>query len=226
MKLPTNFKKYLAIPLTCIVLGLTLLIVLNYQTDSISKIELSNNQSFGPGRLAQVSNKTGYNSPNDFTLTSHLGNKVSLSDYSGKSVILLFGYTSCPDVCPMQLYNMVDVMENLGDKAKHVQVLFVTIDPERDTPEVLKKHLDFFHPSFVGLTGTHKEIFAVAKKYKVRYIRREMENGDYSMHHTSKVYLIDSHGVLQEHYMQKVGVSFWNQMSEAILKLINETTKM
>ena len=139
----------------------------------------------------------------DFVLTSHLGTKVSLSDYKGKLVILLFGYTHCPDVCPTQLSDMQKLLEKLGDKAKQVQVLFITFDPERDTPKVLKEFLTFFNPTFVGLTGTKKEIAAVAKQYKAQYIKRKsLSRPGYFFGHSSVVYLIDQEGQLFSVYLE------------------------
>ena len=139
----------------------------------------------------------------DFILTSHMGTKVSLSDYKGKLVIVLFGYTHCPDVCPTQLSDMQKLLEKLGDKAKQVQVLFITFDPERDTPKVLKEFLTFFNPTFVGLTGTKKEIAAVAKQYKAQYIKRKsLSRPGYFFGHSSVVYLIDQEGQLFSVYLE------------------------
>ena len=143
------------------------------------------------------------NNVSDFMLTSHMGTKVSLSDYKGKLVIVLFGYTHCPDVCPTQLSDMQKLLEKLGDKAKEVQVLFITFDPERDTPKVLKEFLTFFNPTFVGLTGTKKEIAAVAKQYKAQYIKRKsLSRPGYFFGHSSVVYLIDQEGQLFSVYLE------------------------
>ena len=143
------------------------------------------------------------NNVSDFMLTSHMGSRVSLSDYKGKLVIVLFGYTHCPDVCPTQLSDMQKLLEKLGDKAKQVQVLFITFDPERDTPKVLKEFLTFFHPTFVGLTGTKKEIAAVARQYKAQYIKRKsLSRPGYFFGHSSAVYLIDQEGQLSSVYLE------------------------
>ena len=143
------------------------------------------------------------NNVSDFMLTSHMGSRVSLSDYKGKLVIVLFGYTHCPDVCPTQLSDMQKLLEKLGDKAKQVQVLFITFDPERDTPKVLKEFLTFFHPTFVGLTGTKKEIAAVARQYKAQYIKRKsLSRPGYFFGHSSVVYLIDKGGQLSSVYLE------------------------
>ncbi len=141
----------------------------------------------------------------NFMLTNHMGSKVSLFDYKGKVVILLFGYTHCPDICPTQLADMQRLLEKMGDKADQVQVLFITFDPERDTPKVLKEFLTFFHPSFVGLTGTQEEIAAVAQQYNVIYIKREVgSKAGYLIGHSSFVYLLDQQGHLYKWYKQNL----------------------
>ena len=102
----------------------------------------------------------------DFALTGFSGEKVSLKQFSGKVVILNFGYTSCPDICPLTLANLKQAMSQLGEQAKQVQVLWVTVDPTRDTPARMKEYLGNFHPHFLGLTGTPKEISEVARNYQ------------------------------------------------------------
>jgi protein SCO1/2 len=161
----------------------------------------SNSQS---DAKSNVKSSTKNNAKN-FTLTSHLGSKVSLSDYKGKIVILLFGYTHCPDVCPTQLNDMQRLLKSLGDKADQVQVLFITFDPARDTAKALKKYLAFFNPTFVGLTGTDKEIAAVAKQYKAQFIKRELGSKTrYMIAHSSAVYLLDKQGQLRSVYFQNL----------------------
>ncbi len=129
----------------------------------------------------------------DFELTDHNGKRVKLSSFTGqgKIVLIFFGYTHCPDVCPAALDTMAKVMERLGEKAKGVQVLFVSVDPERDTEEVLKGYVPYFHPSFIGLRGSEEEIRKVAKEYKVYYRKVEGESaGGYLVDHTATIYLI------------------------------------
>ena len=141
----------------------------------------------------------------NFMLTNHLGSKASLSDYKGKVVILLFGYTHCPDICPTQLNDMQKVLEKSGDDADHIQVIFITFDPERDAPKVLKDYLAFFNPGFVGLTGTKEEIAAVAQQYNVIYLKRDVgSKAGYLMGHSSFVYLLDKQGHLYKWYKQKL----------------------
>ncbi len=174
-------------------------------------------------------NRVSKSNVSDFMLTSHLGSKVSLSDYKGKVVILLFGYTHCPDVCPTQLSDMQKLMEKLGDKAKQVQVLFITFDPERDTPKVLKEFLTFFHPTFVGLTGTKKEIAAVAKQYKAQYIKRKsLSRPGYFFGHSSVVYLIDQQGQLLNVYLEILEdpKSTLDKMADDIQQLIKKFNKI
>ncbi|MCP4169017.1 MAG: SCO family protein [Chloroflexi bacterium] len=132
----------------------------------------------------------------DFTLTAHTGERVSLSDYRGKHVILYFGYTFCPDVCPLTLADLGQAMRLIGeDKAEQVQVLFVSVDPERDTPERLSHYAPAFYPTFLGLTGTEEEIANAATPLGIFYARNEVEGAsDYLMDHTASVTMLDDKG--------------------------------
>ncbi len=106
----------------------------------------------------------------DFELTAHTGERVKFSDFRGKVLILLFGYSRCPDISPSTLTKLALLNKRLGGEANRVQVLFVTVDPEYDTPEQLAGFVPKFHPSFIGLTGTVEEIAALAKEYKIIYL--------------------------------------------------------
>lgn len=133
----------------------------------------------------------------DFTLINQDGQSVRLSDYRGRLVLLFFGYTHCPDVCPTTLARLNQVMRALGDEAKAVQVLFVSVDPERDTPAVLKQFLSHFNPAFTGLTGQAEEVRAVTQAFGV-YVQKE-EVGSaagYLVTHTARIYVIDPDGRL------------------------------
>ena len=133
--------------------------------------------------------------PVDFTLTAHTGEKVCLSDFRGKYVILYFGYTFCPDVCPLTLAELSQAMKILGDKAENVQVIMVTVDPERDTPERLANYVPSFHPSFIGLTGSPDEIAKAATPLGIFYVKNEVEGASgYLMDHTASVTLLDPEG--------------------------------
>jgi len=131
----------------------------------------------------------------DFTLTGHTGKSVSLNDFKGKVVVLMFGYTFCPDVCPTGLSLLNQALNEIGKRASEVQVLFITVDPERDTPERLKEYVAFFNPSFIGLSGTHEQIRKVANQYAVSYfLGKPDEKGDYAVSHSSFSYIINKQG--------------------------------
>lgn len=132
-------------------------------------------------------------------LTDHNGRRRSLEDFRGKLVVLFFGYTHCPDVCPTTLSDMAQAMRLLAPAdAARVQVLFVTVDPERDTPDVLKPYVTYFHPSFLGLHGTAEEVGRAAREFKITY-RRYTEPGasDYLVDHTAGSYVLDGKGRLR-----------------------------
>jgi protein SCO1 len=105
----------------------------------------------------------------EFELTAHTGQRMKASDFRGKVVVMFFGFTHCPDVCPPTMAKLAMLMKRLGDDAQRVQILFVTVDPENDTVKQLAGFIPPFHPSFIGLTGTDKEIAAMASEYKVAY---------------------------------------------------------
>lgn len=139
----------------------------------------------------------------DFTLTDQNGSRTSLGDFKGKAVFVFFGYAHCPDICPITLTTLNNVMTELGDDSKDVQVLFVTVDPERDNQETLKNYVPFFNKSFIGLTGTPEEIKAVADSFGVYYTKEETgSEGGYFMGHTSSIYLIDPGGDIVLRYPQ------------------------
>ena len=104
-----------------------------------------------------------------FELTTHTDQRAKAADFQGKVVVMFFGFTHCPDVCPPTMAKLAMLMQRLGDDARRVQVLFVTVDPENDTVKQLAGFIPPFHPSFIGLTGTDKEIAAMAAEYKVAY---------------------------------------------------------
>ena len=135
---------------------------------------------------------------------SHLGQKWSLAgmdgktytpaDFNGKVTLVLFGFTQCPDVCPTSLAELAQVMKLLGDLASRVQVLMISVDPERDTPEVLRAYVSGFDPRFMGLTGTPEQIKVAAGAFKAYYARAATVNGNYNMDHSANFYLIDAKG--------------------------------
>jgi protein SCO1/2 len=137
----------------------------------------------------------------NFTLTNHMGQPISLSDFKGQIVLLYFGYAACPDVCPTTLAELSEALQLLGKRSDEVQVFMVTIDPERDTASVLADYVTHFDPSFIGLTGTPEEIAEVATYYGVFYERQEDESAlGYLVDHTATVMAVDRDGYLRVIY--------------------------
>jgi protein SCO1 len=130
----------------------------------------------------------------DFRLTDFNGKPRSLEDFRGKVVLLFFGYTHCPEVCPTTLSDLARAMQKLGQDAKRVQVLFVTLDPERDTPQVLKKFVPYFDPSFLGLYGDAQATAQAAKAFGVNYHKHFDKHGGYTLDHTDSTYIIGPDG--------------------------------
>jgi len=141
----------------------------------------------------------------DFQLTDHNGRPRSLKDFRGKVVALFFGYTHCPDVCPTTLVDMSRVMNKLGKDADKVQVLFVTVDPERDRPELLAQYVPAFNPNFLGLYGDAQATAQAAEAFDIVYQKQPTESG-YNVDHTAGTILVDTHGRVRllEPYGQRV----------------------
>lgn len=131
-----------------------------------------------------------------FTLQDGAGKTVTDRDFRGKYMLVYFGYTNCPDVCPTTLNAVADALDKMGPKAKQIVPIFITVDPRRDTPAVVRQFAAAFGPNFVGLTGTADQIAAVAKEYRVYYAEHRTGPGpnDYSMDHSSVLYLMDTKG--------------------------------
>lgn len=133
----------------------------------------------------------------DFTLKSFNGD-VSLSDFRGKVVLLYFGYTFCPDICPGTLGNVAQALRDMGTKAEDVQLIMVSLDPERDTPEKLADYMNHFHPSFIGITGTKEQLDEVASLYGIYYQKTEGSNATgYLIDHTATLLVLDREGYLK-----------------------------
>lgn len=129
-------------------------------------------------------------------LTDHTGRARKLEDFRGKAVVVFFGFTHCPDVCPTTLADLSQAIKQLGPVAERVQVLFVTVDPERDTQEVLAKYITAFDPRFLGMYGDAAATQRVAKEFKVYYEKRRT-GGSYSVDHSGQSYVIDPQGRLR-----------------------------
>lgn len=128
-----------------------------------------------------------------FTLTSQEDRPVSSDDFPGKALVVFFGYTSCPDICPLILTHLTQAFRLMEEEGERVQVLLVTVDPDRDTPERLRRYLRNFHPSFLGLTGTEEEIRSVAGEFGA-YFARVGEGENYTVDHTARSFVLDSEG--------------------------------
>ncbi|HEU6441820.1 MAG TPA: SCO family protein [Microvirga sp.] len=171
------FKRSLLIPLAVFVAGLgvllgtALFILQPQQQQSASRVPIG-----GP-----------------FRLTSHEGKPFTDADLKGKPFAVFFGFTHCPEVCPTTLYDLTQDLEALGSDADRLRVAFITVDPEQDTPDLMRTYLSSFDPRIVGLTGTPEEVAAVAKAYKIYYRKVPTDSG-YTMDHSATVFLMDSRG--------------------------------
>jgi protein SCO1/2 len=154
-----------------------------------------------PGKQAasfQNTDVTGLDYAKGFSLTDHTGKPRTLADYKGKVVVVFFGYTQCPDVCPTTMADMASVMQKLGPQADQVQVLFITLDPERDTPQLLASYVPAFDKRFVGLYGTPEQTARTAKDFKVFYSKVPgKEPGSYTIDHMAGSYVFDQDGRLR-----------------------------
>jgi protein SCO1 len=138
---------------------------------------------------------TGLGYAHDFALTDQDGKPRTLADFRGKAVVIFFGYTHCPDVCPTTMSEMAAVMKELGPDADRVQVLFVTLDPERDTPAILKQYVPAFDPRFIALSGDQEATAKVAREFRVFYQKVPgKEAGSYTLDHTAASYVFDPQG--------------------------------
>lgn len=137
-----------------------------------------------------------------FSLLDHTGRRVTDADFRGRFMLVFFGFTHCPDVCPAELQVMTAALEKLGDRADKVVPIFVTVDPERDTVEAMASYVAHFHPRLVGLTGTPDEIAAVARAYRVYHakVKDEGSAAGYTMDHSAIVYLMDEKGEYAAHF--------------------------
>ena len=129
-----------------------------------------------------------------FRLTNQNGQPITEQSLKGRPFLVFFGFTHCPEVCPTALFDISEVFNALGSDADKAAALFVTVDPERDTPEKLKEYLSSFNPRVIGVGGDPDALAAVAKAYRVYYKKVPLKDGDYTMDHTAIVYLMDKTG--------------------------------
>ncbi len=141
---------------------------------------------------------TGAEYGKDFRLTDHTGKPRTLADFKGRVVVMFFGYTRCPDVCPTTMVEMKQIIEKLGADGKRVQVLFVTVDPERDTPALLAQYVPAFDPGFLGMSADLETTQKTAKDFKVFFQKVKGKSPDsYTMDHTAGSYVFDPQGRLR-----------------------------
>jgi protein SCO1 len=146
----------------------------------------------------QATDITGAGFARDFRLTDHNGRVRTLADFKGKVVAIFFGYTHCPDVCPTTLSDFAAALKLLGDQAGRVQVIFVTLDPQRDTPDILKQFVPAFNPGFLGMYTDAETLKQLAKEYKVVYQKTSVKaTGDYLIDHSAGTYIYDPKGNLR-----------------------------
>jgi protein SCO1/2 len=158
-----------------------------------------------------------------FSLTNHKGEPVTDKDFRGRYMLVSFGYTFCPDICPAELQLMTDAMGKLGDKQSEVTPVFVTIDPARDTVKQMRDYVSNFHPRMVGLTGTDEQIRQAAEAFRVFYAKAETKTpGDqyYLMDHSTFIYLMDRNGEYLRHF--PYGVSA-DDLAEAISSAVSSS---
>jgi protein SCO1 len=161
---------------------------------------------------------TGANFGADFKLADHSGAIRTLADFKGKAVVIFFGYTNCPDACPTTMANIVAALRRLGDDAKRVQVLFVTIDPEHDTPEVLKQYVLSFDPTFLGLLGDIETTKKTAGEFKTFYQKQMAATPEHhSVDHSTGTYIYDPKGRLRLYVTNEKGVDvFAHDLAELL----------
>jgi cytochrome oxidase Cu insertion factor (SCO1/SenC/PrrC family) len=143
-----------------------------------------------------------------FTLTDQNGKRVTDKDFRGRFMLVYFGFTFCPDVCPSALQVMAAALHKLGPKAEKIVPIFITIDPERDTPEKMAQYVQSFDPRLVGLTGTPEEIAAVTREYRVyaKKVEDPKSTAGYTMDHSSIIYVIGPDGAYRTHFTHTTNV--------------------
>ncbi len=172
-----------------------------YQTIALLAVALllaACTKTEAPAQKFSLRDITGAPWGKDFHLTDHNGQPRTLADFKGKAVVLFFGYANCPDMCPMTMHRLSQAMERLGTDAERVQVLLVTVDPKRDTPEILKQYVPAFYPTFLGLYGDEQTTEQTAKEFKVFFQKQKPDaNGFYTVDHMGPAYIFDPQGRLR-----------------------------
>jgi protein SCO1 len=200
MKLKNAFKSVAAC--ATLVLGFGLVAACSEKQQSFTSIDL-----------------TGATYAKDFELTDHNGQVRHLKDFVGKVVIVFFGFTQCPDMCPTTILELAEVKKNLGKDGDRFQALFVTVDPERDTPEILKAYMTNFDPTFLALTTTLEKLAELAKDYKVYYRKVPGKTPtSYTIDHSAGSYVYDTKGQLRLFTRYGTGATALTQDIQQLLK--------
>jgi protein SCO1/2 len=153
-----------------------------------------------------------------FALAGSDGTEITEQSYRGKWLVIYFGYTFCPDICPATMMELAQALQALGPRAAGVQVVFISVDPQRDKPGLLAEYLKSFDPRFVGLTGSSAQISAAAKSFNVFYERHDTDDGNYTYDHSSYLYFVDPGGRLVEALGSDLGSE---QIAAALLSLMS-----
>ena len=156
-----------------------------------------------------------------FTLVDHTGTPVTDADFGDQLTVVYFGFTYCPDFCPTQLALIARALDLLGEEAAGIQPVLITIDPARDTPEALADYVDLFHPSMVGLTGTEEQVAAAVDAYRAYYARIDLEDGGYTMDHSTLTYVMGPDGSNVAIYPHGLGPEI---MADHLRSLLAETS--
>jgi protein SCO1/2 len=167
----------IAIPLAAFVFGLIALGVAAVLTLTPSGREVAASSVGGP-----------------FALVDHHGNPVTEQNFAGSPHLIFFGFTHCPDVCPTKLFELSEILRHTGEKGSHIRALFITVDPERDTPEIMQSYVSSFDERILGLTGTPEQVAEVVRAYRAYSRKVPLDDGDYTMEHTAIVYIMDAQG--------------------------------
>ena len=155
----------------------------------------------GQGKPEQAKPARERSGPGDFSLTDHHDAPFKLSDHRGKAILLFFGYTSCTEACPMILSRINSVFKQLGPEREKTLAVFISVDPRRDTPQVLREYVGYFSSHTIALTGKREELDAVVKQYGAKYeIEKSNSALGYHVNHTTDIYLIDPRGVLRSRF--------------------------
>ena len=163
---------------------------------------------------------TGADYAKDFPLTDHNGQARTISDFRGKVVVVFFGFTQCPDVCPTSMQELAEVKRQLGADGGRLQGIFITVDPERDTPEVLKQYMGNFDPGFLALRGEPDQLAAVAKDFKIYYKKVDGKTPtSYTMDHSAGSYVYDPAGRLRVYHRYGSGIQ---ALTEDVRTLLRE----